>query len=60
MTFEEVSKYYGSGYNFHKQTGMSHANFISWRNKGYVPIHTQIKLEKMTNGSLKASLDHMQ
>ena len=59
MTFEEVSNYYVTGYNFHKSTGMSHANFVSWKQKGYVPICTQIKLEKMTNGALKASLDHM-
>lgn len=59
MTVEEVVKYFGTGYRFNKQTKMHHSNFINWQRWGFIPIKTQIRLEELTNGALKANLDHL-
>jgi hypothetical protein len=58
MTLEEVKKMYGTSYRFSVETGMSHANWLHWARKdGFIPISTQIRLEKITNGLLKARLE---
>jgi hypothetical protein len=59
MLLEEVKQYFGTTYQFNKKTGMHHASFSNWEKKGYIPIKTQIKLEKITNGELKANLEHI-
>jgi len=56
MTLDEVKNYYRTSYNFKKQTGMAHTNFYLWSKRGYVSIPAQLKIEKFTNGELKASL----
>lgn len=56
MTLEDVKKYYKSGYKFYKQTGMHHSNLCNWREKGFIPIKSQMRLEELTKGKLKASL----
>jgi len=58
MTIEELEKYYGNSYQFEKRTGMSSGNFPGWKKLGYIPIFSQMKIERLTNGVLKASLDH--
>lgn len=59
MTVEEVKKYFITTYRFEKKTGMKHTNILNWTKKGYVPIKSQIWLEKFTNGELKASFQHL-
>lgn len=59
MTLDEVKQYFGSTYNFNKKTGMHHGCIKNWNNQGYIPIKTQLRLEKLTNGELKASLEHI-
>jgi hypothetical protein len=56
MKPEDVKKYYGSSYRFHKITGMSNATYCNWMKWGYVPRDAQYKLEAITKGALKA--DH--
>lgn len=64
MTYDEVIKAFGgSAYKvgIYKINGV--AIFSSkvayhWKRLGYIPIHTQIKIEKITNGALKANLEH--
>ena len=58
MTIEELEAFYGNSYRFEKKTGMSHGNFPVWKKLGYIPIFSQMKLERLTKGALKASLDH--
>ena len=53
MTPEDVYKFYGSQYQFHKQTGMSHSSLGLWIKLGYVPEASQYKLERITKGELK-------
>lgn len=59
MTLNEVKQFFGTGYKFQKLTGMCHDNYRHWEKKGYVPIETQLRLEKFTKGALKASFEHL-
>lgn len=59
MTTEEVRNYYVNGYLFKKRTGMAQDSFHNWMRKGYVPINSQKKLEKLTDGELKADINHI-
>lgn len=54
MTVDEVSYYFKSSYRFHKITGMSARSLRNWINWGYIPEGSQYKLEKLTEGKLKA------
>lgn len=58
MTIEEVKDYFLTGYAFRKATGMSADTFHSWMKKGFVPLKSQLKMERMTNGALKADFTH--
>lgn len=58
MTIDEVLKYFGNTYRMEKEYGIAHGNVRNWRKKGYVPIMTQMKLEELTKGVLKADLSH--
>lgn len=60
MTLDDIRAYFGSGYQFEEKTKMSHVNYIHWRRYGYIPIATQMRLERLTDGGLKASFDHAQ
>ena len=59
MTVDDVIKYFVTGYRFEKQTKLHHSNFFNWKKTGFVPIRTQVKLEKFTKGVLKADLNHL-
>lgn len=59
MKLEDVKDFYGNSYQFSKKTGMDHANYLNWQKKGFIPIKTQLRIEKMTNGMLKADLNHI-
>lgn len=50
----DVKAFYGSGYNFSKQTGLSHVSLSNWLKWGFVPENSQYKLERITDGELKA------
>jgi len=58
MTIEEVYNYFKSGRQMQIKTGLSHSNFQRWKQYGYIPITTQMKIERLTDGDLKASLSH--
>ena len=58
MTIDDIKKHFGSAFDFHRATGMSHANYYHWADYGYIPINTQIKIQKLTNGVLRADYNH--
>lgn len=58
MTLDEIKNHFGTAINFHLETGMSHVNYYNWADYGYIPIETQVKLQWMTNGVLKADHRH--
>jgi hypothetical protein len=55
MTFEELREHYGTGYKFSKETGMSASSWRNWKKWGYIPIESQLKIQKMTQGKLKVN-----
>ena len=56
MTPKQVLDYYKSYHYFKLRTGMSASSLWNWIKWGYVPILSQMKLEKLTGGKLKASI----
>lgn len=52
MTPEEVYQYFKSGYAAAKAIGISNQSFSAFMKNGYVPLKTQRKIEKFTNGKL--------
>lgn len=57
MTFKELEAYYKTGYRFSKETGMSATCYGTWKKKGFVPQLSQLRIERITNGKLKAEWD---
>lgn len=57
MTIDEVITYFGSAWKMNQKIGMAHQNINNWKRYGFIPIMTQMKIEKLTDGELKASLD---
>jgi hypothetical protein len=57
MKPKEVKKFFKTQYNFHKVTGMSAATLGNWLRWGFVPEASQLKIERITNGVLKAEWD---
>jgi hypothetical protein len=60
MTIDELKEYFGSSYHFKKVTGMSASSFLNWCNWGYIPVVSQIKLERLTGGKLKADFSQVE
>lgn len=54
MTIDEAIKYFKSGYQLKRDYGLSSNSFGNWKKLGYIPMPTQIRLEQLTNGELKA------
>lgn len=54
MKPSEVKNYYRNGYQFAKKTGISRQSFENWQRWGYIPIHSQFKIQELTEGKLVA------
>ncbi len=52
MTVEEVYQYFGSACAAANAIGISRQSFAMFIKQGYVPLKTQRKIEKFTNGKL--------
>ena len=53
MTLEEVFNYFGSWTQVVKKAGISANTHRNWRRLGYIPAHTQVRLERLSKGVLK-------
>ncbi len=58
MHIDDVLKYCGNIYQVHKQFGFSENTPRNWKARGYIPIVTQLRIEHLTKGALKADLSH--
>lgn len=58
MTIEEVLEFYGNGYQFRKKTGISCTSLYNWRRRGFIPVVSQMRIEVLSKGALKANLAH--
>lgn len=55
MTVEELYDYYGSKWtNVIKALDIGSNTIYKWRKRGYIPIASQMKIEKKTGGLFKA------
>jgi hypothetical protein len=59
MTLDDLKKEYGTSYRFSKKTGLSHVNWVHWHKFGFIPILSQMKLERISGGALRADLNHV-
>lgn len=58
MTVDDVLKFYRTGYQFSKRSGISPTSLYNWKKLGYIPIVSQMRIEKISNGNLKADIEH--
>lgn len=58
MTLDDIVQHFGSFYRMTKEINISTQSTVMWKKKGYIPIVTQIRIEKLTHGALKANLEH--
>ena len=56
MTIDDIKEFYGSYYNCCKQLRFSTQTPQNWKRLGYIPITTQMKIERLSEGALKADL----
>lgn len=54
MTLEEALNEYGSGRQICLALDVSVQNYTRWKKQGWIPQAQQLRLEKITNGKLKA------
>ncbi len=58
MTIQELKDYFVTGYRFQQATNITSVSFQNWIKWGYIPIKSQFKVEKLTNGKFKADINH--
>lgn len=54
MTIEEAVEEFGSGRKICLALGISDRNYTKWRMRGWIPQAQQLRIEKLTNGKLRA------
>jgi|FreactTroBogLake_1042271.scaffolds.fasta_scaffold19133_2 hypothetical protein len=59
MTPKDVLNYFGTTYRFGKETKIKPHTLSSWIKKGYIPLNSQVMIERFTNGALKIDYDHI-
>lgn len=57
MTINDVLIHFRTSYNMGVVTGISFSNVQYWKKIGFIPYKMQLRLEKLTKGVLKASID---
>lgn len=60
MRLQDIADKYGTYAKAFRTLGMGSSSYASWRKAGFIPITTQIKIEQMTNGELKADMSHVE
>lgn len=56
MTIKEVVNHFGTLYKLSRVIGVAHVTVYRWRDKGYIPVKWQRKIESLTQGELKSKL----
>jgi hypothetical protein len=57
MTLEDIKKYFVTSHEFNAKTGMSRTCWVNWKKYGYVPLNSQLKIERLTDGKLQARFE---
>lgn len=56
MTIDEIHVYFGNWTKAMRGLDLSVNAYQNWLKNGYVPLSTQIKIQKKTKGKLKADV----
>lgn len=57
MTLDELHKFYGRNWSrVARELGLGKNTARAWIKKGYIPMHTQLRIEKLTEGKLLAEV----
>lgn len=60
MTVSDVQAYYGHDWReFIKRSGFNRASWFRWQASGFVPMSSQLRLQRKTRGRLKADPKHV-
>jgi len=54
MNIDELIEEFGSGRKACLALGISDRNFSNWKKRGWIPHAQQLRIEKITDGRLKA------
>lgn len=57
MTVDDIKEYFGSFYKAARFLNISEQSTMNWKRRGYIPIASQMKIEKLTDGALKARFE---
>lgn len=57
MTLDELKNSFGSFYKAARFLKNSEQSTMNWKRLGYIPIASQMKIEKLTGGELKARFE---
>ena len=59
MTIFELYEYYDYNWaNVSRELKIGSTTLVNWRKRGYIPIRSQMVIEKKTNGLFKADIEH--
>lgn len=58
MIFEDLIKYFGTAKNAATAINVNRGTYYVWKMRGFIPLKAQLKYESITNGVLKADLEH--
>ncbi len=59
MLIDDVYKYCGDCVReINRKFGFSENSPRNWKRRGYIPIVSQLRIEYLSNGALKADLSH--
>jgi hypothetical protein len=56
MTVDDIINFYGSALVFCKKTGIAAKTYYNWKSKGFIPEMSQMRVEYLSGGALKADL----
>lgn len=57
MSIEDVYKFYQCNWSeAARKLGLSQKTHINWRKIGYIPMATQLRIQNLTDGKLKAGM----
>lgn len=58
MKVEDIYEHFGKSWTkVSRELKVPHSSLQNWRKRGFIPIRTQMLLERKSNGLFKASLD---
>jgi len=55
MTFDEAVAHFGRKIDLARAIGITYTNLWHWQRLGYIPASSQLKIQEVTKGKLKAS-----